>query len=363
MQKGDKGCDMTTVSITGEQFWLDGEPTYQGRTYQGRSLEGLLFNSRMIQAIFDDENPQTVMQWAYPDTGQWNAERNTREFCAMLPMYKAHGLLAVTIGLQGGGSNYHPDSYHHYHCSAFAEDGSLKPAYLKRLKQVLDAADDCGMVVIVSYFYASCIKWLRDRAAIDRAIREATEWLLESGHENILVEVINEARDGLAPHFSTDQIAGHLKLVKSITHQGRRLLVGNSAFPDKVIPSQDWLEAEDFTLPHGNNHTPDELRQKLRHWKLLPAIQNRPRPIIINEDSTLIANLDAALLEGVSWGFYHQGYGSDYQYDRFVDWQREPREQSYDLLSGFQTLPVNWQINDPWKGAFFNHLKLVTGGF
>jgi hypothetical protein len=353
---------MTTVRIVGEQIWLDDAPTYRGRRYQGHALEGMLFNARMIQAIFDDENPVTARAWAYPDTGVWDAERNTREFCAMLPIYRAHGLLAVTVGLQGGGSNYRPESYHHYHCSAFAEDGALKAPYMARLKQVLEAADRCGMVVIVSYFYASCLKWLRDRAAVERAIEEATEWLLKSGHENIIVEVINEARDELAPYFSTDQIAGHLQRVKSVTYRGRRLLVGNSAFPDNVIPGHEWLAAEDVTLPHGNNHTPDELRQKLRHWKSLPAIRARPRPIIINEDSTLIANLDAALAEGVSWGFYHQGFGSDYQYDRFVDWQREPRERHYELLSGFQTLPVNWAINDPWKEAFFSHLKAVTGG-
>jgi hypothetical protein len=350
----------TEVSIQGEQFFINGKPTYQGRSYGGRSIEGLLFNSRMIQAVFDDENPETAKAWAYPDTGEWDPERNTDEFCAMLPSYRQHGLLAMTVGLQGGGSNYRPDLYHHYKMSAFEEDGSLKRAYFNRLNRILDAADTCGMVVIVSYFYTASLKWLRDRTAVDRAIQEATEWLLKTNHRNILVEVVNEARDELAPHFALKEIPKHLELVKSITLDGRRLLVGNSAFPDRMLPTQAWLEAEDFTMPHGNNHTPDELRHKLRNWKSLEAIRQRPRPIIINEDSTLVANLDAALEEGVSWGFYHQGFGSDYQHDRFVDWMRAGRETAYTQLSGFQTLPVNWSINDPWKEAFFHHLKEVT---
>ncbi len=59
-------------------------------------------NSRMIQATFDDENPETRQRWAYPDTGKWDAERNVQEFLAMLPVYKEHGLLAVTVNFQGG---------------------------------------------------------------------------------------------------------------------------------------------------------------------------------------------------------------------------------------------------------------------
>ena len=58
-------------------------------------------NSRMVQATFDDENPLTAPMWAYPDTGRWDAERNSAEFVAMLPRYRAHGLLAVTLNLQG----------------------------------------------------------------------------------------------------------------------------------------------------------------------------------------------------------------------------------------------------------------------
>lgn len=353
----------TVLSIEGESFLINGQPTYAGKSFRGHSIEGLLFNSRMIQAIFDDENPETAQHWASPDTGVWDAARNTSEFCAMLPIYKQHGLLGVTVGLQGGGSNYAPDIYHHYHTSAFAPDGSLKQPYLDRLAQVLKATDDCGMVVIVSYTYAMHRNVFANQQAVDRGIRNATEWLLQSGYRNIIVEIMNEARDDLTPYFSTNQIPRYLDMVRQTTLDGRRLLVGNSAFPDHVIPSDEWLAAEDITMPHGNNHTPDELRQKLREWRSLAPIKQRPRPILINEDSTLIENMDVAIEEGVSWGFYHQGYGSMYQHDRFINWHHHPRETDYAKLSGFQTLPINWSINDPWKRAFFEHLKAVTGGF
>ncbi|MCW5982656.1 MAG: hypothetical protein KIT09_31500 [Bryobacteraceae bacterium] len=50
----------TVVSIKGDRFLIDGRPTYEGRVWRGNRIEGLLMNSRMVQGIFDDENPETV---------------------------------------------------------------------------------------------------------------------------------------------------------------------------------------------------------------------------------------------------------------------------------------------------------------
>ena len=92
----------TVVTIQGEAFHINGLPTYAGRSWKGHKIEGLLLNSRMVQGIFDDMNPETAKQWAYPDTGVWDAERNTREFIAAMSEWRRHGLLAVTMNLQGG---------------------------------------------------------------------------------------------------------------------------------------------------------------------------------------------------------------------------------------------------------------------
>ena len=64
---------------------INGKPTYQGRRYKGLQIEGLLLNSRMVQGIFDDLNPETRSRWAYPDTTRWDPDRNTREFVAAMP--------------------------------------------------------------------------------------------------------------------------------------------------------------------------------------------------------------------------------------------------------------------------------------
>lgn len=112
----------TTVTISGEDFHINGKPTYEGRMWKGHRIEGLLMNARMVQGTFDDLNPDTVGMWAYPDTGKWDAERNVNEFIAAMPEWRTHGMLSFTLNLQGGSpqgySNKQP-----WHNSAFESDG------------------------------------------------------------------------------------------------------------------------------------------------------------------------------------------------------------------------------------------------
>lgn len=349
----------TDISIEGTRFCINGKPTYEGVTYRDKPVEGLLFNSRMVQAIFDDDNPETAVHWSYPDTGQWDPDRNTNEFCAALPEYRCHGLLAVTVGLQGGGSVYVPDIYDHYVNNAFAPDGSLKPAYFDRLRQVLEAADAIGMVVIVNYFYWKQTNKLDGDAAIRRATEEATDWLVKTGYRNILVDVMNEFKvgDRLVESQNIHQL---IEIVQQTTLKGRRLLASSSVHPHNMLPEGRWQEMQDFYLPHGNSCWADELRQQLQGIKASKAYQKKPRPLLINEDSVHLDSLDAAFEEYASWGYYSQGYGcGGWQHGRF-DWPAHDRESNYEDLSGYQTVPVNWGINTPRKREFFDRVKTIT---
>jgi hypothetical protein len=92
----------TIVEIRQDQFYINGRPTYEGRFWKGIKIEGLLLNSRMVQGIFDDLNPETIYNWNYPDTKKWVADRNTDEFVRNMRKWKKHGLLSFTINLQGG---------------------------------------------------------------------------------------------------------------------------------------------------------------------------------------------------------------------------------------------------------------------
>jgi len=138
------------VTIENGAFRINGTPTYAGRSWRGHRIEGLLFNSRMANAIADDENPATRGAWAYAD-GDWDAERSTREFIAALPSYRAHGLLGVCLNLQGGSPQGY--SWHQpWKICGFNPDGTIKPAWAARLNSVIKTYPD------VSQF------WTYDRA-------------------------------------------------------------------------------------------------------------------------------------------------------------------------------------------------------
>lgn len=349
------------VAIDGTKFLINGRPTYEGVSFDGSPIEGLLFNSRMIQAVFDDECQQTRPLWRYPDTGRWDPDRNTDEFCAMLPAYRAHGLLAVTVGLQGGGAVFTREAYDNYLNSAYRPGGSFKRPYFDRLARILGAADEAGMVVIVNYFYWKQAARIPDDDVVCDITARVTDWLLRTGHRNILVDVANESAPfWRRPVFEPDNIHKLIGIVQETTVGGRRLLVGSSSGGGDSLPCGKWLAAEDFSMPHGNGCDADGLTAKLRRLKESDEHRERPRPIVVNEDGVSPANLEAAARQYCSWGFYCQGFGSHYR-DR-TDWTAHGREETFEALSGFQTLPVNWCINTPIKEAFFDRLKQITGG-
>ena len=120
----------------------------------------------MVQGIFDDLNPETRPMWAYPDTGRWDPERNTREFLAAMPEWRRHGLLAFTLNLQGGSPQGYSKGRQPWHNSAITAEGELRPEYLGRLERILDRADELGMVVILGVFYFGQDERLKDEAAV-----------------------------------------------------------------------------------------------------------------------------------------------------------------------------------------------------
>lgn len=73
----------TTVDILGQDFRINDEPTHCGRCVERMRIEGLLFNCRMVQATYDDRNPQTRPRWDGPQ-GPFDADRNTRRFIAAM---------------------------------------------------------------------------------------------------------------------------------------------------------------------------------------------------------------------------------------------------------------------------------------
>ena len=338
----------TTVSIKDDDFRINRKPTYAGRNWNGHKIEGLLLNSRMVQGIFDDLNPATVNRWAYPDTGRWDAERNTREFLAAMPEWRRHGLLAFTLNLQGGSpQGYSKDQP--WHNSAFEPDGALRAAYLGRLNRILGKADELGMVVILGYFYFGQDERLKDEAAVIEAAHNATMWLLREDYRNVLVEVANECNVKRYDHaiLKADRIHELINRVRHTQFRGRRLLVGTSYGGGKV-PEESVVRASDFLLMHGNGvKDPARIVAMIREARQVRGY--RPMPLLFNEDDHFDFdksenNFTAAVGEHASWGYF------DYRM----------KDEGYD--EGYQSVPVNWGISSERKRGFFRLLSEITGG-
>jgi hypothetical protein len=333
----------TAVTIRGDAFLINGQMTYRGRAWNGKKVEGLLMNSRMVQATFDDLNPVTRERWAYPDTRKWDADRNTREFVAAMPDWRKHGLLAITLNLQGGS----PQGYSNdqpWHNSAFAADGSLRPAYLKRLATVLDKADDLGMVVILGLFYFGQDERLKDEAAVKRGVDSALDWLAAAGYRNVLIEINNEC-DIRYDHAILRPERVH-ELIDRARRHPRKFLAGTS-YGGGRVPDENVVRASDFLLLHGNGVAQSE-RIAAMVQEARQVAGYRPMPVLFNEDDHFdfhkpANNLVAAVGEYASWGYF------DYRM----------RGEGFD--AGYQSVPVDWGLGSPRKKAFFKLLAEITG--
>jgi len=332
----------TQVSIEGNQFFINKQLTYKGRYWNGRMIEGLLMNSRMVQGIFNDLNPATQSQFAYPDTKIWDTNRNTNEFIMNMPDWNRHGLLSFTLNVQGGS----PMGYGNkgWINSAFDPEGELRNEYMSRLEKILDKADELGMVVILGYFYFGQDQFLENEQAVINATVRLTKWISKKRYKNILIEVNNEC-DILYDHaiLNPERVTELMLKIKKVNSN---LLVSTS-FGGGKIPTPNVVQVSDYILLHGNGVSSSTgIDQMVTGVKKVNSFQNQP--ILFNEDDHFNFESDScnfltAIKSYASWGYF------DYRM----------KDESFE--NGFQSVPVDWSISSDRKRSFFGKLKEVTG--
>lgn len=328
------------VSIQGDKFFFDDQPTYSDFAGAKPEALGRLMNTRMVQATFEDENPKTAPLFCYPDGSPFDPDRQTREFVAALPEYRRYGVIATTVNFQGGFPQYHvklrrDQILQDWENNAFTPEGALKERYAARMRQVVEGHDANRMAVIVGFFYFGQNHKLKDEAAVKRAVTEAAEFLAGLDRGNVLIEINNECNIGyvheiLQPH----RVHELIELARDVA-QGKLLI--STSYGGGALPGPNVIDAADFILIHGNGQQPDNIH------KMVETVRSQThKPIVFNEDSVRIENCRAAWEAGSSWGYYDQGGQTKY----------------YD---GFQSPPTNWSINTPEKKAFFNTVAELVG--
>ncbi len=298
--------------------------TYTGSQFRPEAA-GRLMNVRVAQAVVHDE-------WLTEEA--FDPEKNTERVIAALDDYKKHGILSISVSLQGANAAYertkHIKRTRPYKLgpgkgmsmSAFEPDGSLKPRWMERTLRLARELDQRGMVLNLIYFYAYQDEVLRDPEAIDKATVAATDWLIANNVRNCVIEIANEYNGGDFDYGRyIERAMGHLiQLAKGRFVEKKaafRLPVSASSngevkAGEEVMKVADGVrDYGDLVLTHGNHMSPELKRKRV---KALVSNAGIPGPIVINEDdigreTTLehlkleLGSCDAIWESGGSWGY------------------------------------------------------------
>jgi len=305
----------TTISIQGQHFLINGQKTYTDIQGSPASVQGLLMNARFIQGIFDDKtDPSRFNRFGRI----FDPEQNTRDLIDALPQWQAYGLRALTIGLQGGGPCYTTDNKTIDNNPYGADGLKIDPAYLGRLDRLIRAADAIGMIIIVSFLYPGQLPRLQDDKAVENAVRSAARFLRDQAYSNVLIEVCNEMDIDKA-HPIVNQPAGMVGLINLARQESGGLLTSCSCAGGVSFP--EISQVSDFILIHGNGCT----RQQL--YNLISKVRSESpgKPVICNEDSSAIGQLQVAFDTQSSWGYYN----NITKQEPPADWSVNPGEDHF----------------------------------
>ena len=291
--------------------------TYAGKGYRPEAA-GKLMNLRIAQALFQDE---------YLTEAHFDAKAHTTRVIEALDTYRRNGILALNVSLQGGNMHYEREGSIRRDLaaklgpgkgalvSAFRPDGSLKAEWMDRVRVLQQALDQRGMVLNLIYFYVYQVDVLEGPHAIDQAVRNITDWLIDHDCRNVMIEIANEYDTfDQDPYIVTEM--GHLIEVArerfKVKKAAFRLPISASSLGDKnVLVYPAILEHGDLSTIHGNFRTSEEKRKGVAELVANPKV---PGPIYMDEDDNgrettpenlarELAGCDAVFQSGGSWGY------------------------------------------------------------
>ena len=287
----------TVLSIKSDKFYINGSLIYSQIKDSNPDAWGLLMNARFIQGIFDDKADKR----RFNRFGRnFDPEQNTEELIKALPEWYQYGLRGFTVGFQGGGPCFTMDNYS-IDNNPFSSGGKeVDPGYLKRMEKLIRAADELGMIVIVSFLYGAQTRFLKDDEAVKHAVKKASNWLRDMKFTNVIIEIANEHNvDDFKIHPIVYTEKGVVDLIKTAKEESGGIPVGCSGtggyFSEKIA------EVSDVILIHGNGQTRQQLYNLIQKAKSIEPL----RPIVCNEDSQALSQLQVASKMQVSWGYYN----------------------------------------------------------
>ena len=289
--------------------------TYSDPGYRGRA-RGKLMMLRLAQGLFDDE---------WMSEREFDADANTDRLIEALDVYKAHGVLAFSVSLQGGNPGYEPEvngisrrngskfgKANGLLASAFLPDGSLKPAWLARLDRLLRAADQRSMVVNLIYFYQGQDEIFESDVAIVNATRNITDWIVENNFRNVIIDVANEwdltgeTWDQAA--FIPENMTGLVEVVRERFNGADFLVPIGASTGGRMTYPAPLAQLCDVVLVHGNGRTPREKSARLREFReynraVWMTEDDNGRETTTENLQRELASADALFDRGAGWGY------------------------------------------------------------
>ena len=250
--------------------------TYTGPQFR-KEAAGRLMNLRIAQGLYDDEWLTEV---------PFDPEKNTDRLISALDTYKQNGVLAISVSLQAGNAGYNKEvpairreseakfgQARGTLTSAFRPDGTLKEAWLKRLLRLDKELDRRGMILDLMYFYQAKDEVLENPEAIDRGVRNATDWLIDHDCRNVIIEIANEFN---VPRYDHQQYIFH-QMGHLIDTARARFEAKKASFRLPISASASRLQLfdgvrghADLTIIHGNHRSIEDKR------KLIGGDDGRP---------------------------------------------------------------------------------------
>ena len=218
---------------------------------------------------------------------------------------------------------------------------------MNRLSKVLAESDKLGMISIVNFFYPNQVKRFESNDAIINAVKNITEWLINTGYENILIDVLNECQGQTqGPLDPNNGTYGMVQTIAMIQNMSKGVLKVSSSFSTKeATPPDPIIQQADFILFHADGFNSKEVTQNINAIRATKAYKANPKPIMINEDNHsdfngTTNNFKSAVDGHTSWGFFGDcpNEGGDYQ-------------------DGYQCPPVAWGITTDRKAQFFQQCE------
>lgn len=277
-----------------------------------------MWSTRLANAAFDDRFCDDVIE--------------------NLDDYMRYGVNTLSVGIQGG--NLGSNTFNTKYPRVYNADGTLKlnSVVWNNIKRLLRETDRRGMVLMVQYWYFKRDENVPTEAAVLSATRTITQWLKATGHQNFVLDLVNEfghTEYSNRSIFST--VNGALKLLNEVYRVDANILAGMSPpgrmFAPEGYVNNQWVEA---TINYSHNKPTDPLNPASYYLHGLPS-DPLGKPYVNNEFNSQLG-YERYMQKDPRTGVYTLGHWDQRTINTYIADMKQIRQ-----YGGYANIFSHWQ--------------------